>query len=41
MGLVTGQTLWKPVLGVLASWFITLPCAALLAAIASRVMAHF
>jgi inorganic phosphate transporter, PiT family len=41
MGLVTGQTLWKPVLGVLASWFITLPCAALLAAIAIRVLAHF
>ncbi len=31
MGIVTGQTKWKPVLGVLASWVITLPCAALLA----------
>ena len=41
MGLVTGQTHWKPVLGVLASWFITLPCAALLAATAVRVLAHF
>jgi PiT family inorganic phosphate transporter len=30
MGIVTGQTKWKPVLGVLASWIITLPCAALL-----------
>lgn len=32
MGIVTGQTQWKPVLGVLASWVITLPCAALLSA---------
>jgi PiT family inorganic phosphate transporter len=40
MGLVTGQTQWKPVLGVLASWLITLPCAALLAAIAIRVLVH-
>jgi PiT family inorganic phosphate transporter len=30
MGIVTGQTKWKPVFGVLASWVITLPCAALL-----------
>ncbi|MBI4327818.1 MAG: inorganic phosphate transporter [Chloroflexi bacterium] len=30
MGIVTGQTKWKPVFGVLASWIITLPCAALL-----------
>ena len=34
MGIVTGQTKWKPVLGVLASWVVTLPCAALLAALA-------
>jgi PiT family inorganic phosphate transporter len=34
MSIVTGQTKWKPVLGVLASWVITLPCAALLAALA-------
>lgn len=27
MGIVTGQTKWKPVLGVLASWVVTLPCA--------------
>jgi PiT family inorganic phosphate transporter len=39
MGLVTGQARWKPVLGVLASWIITLPCAALLAAIAIRFLA--
>ena len=31
MGIVTGQAKWKPVLGVLASWVITLPCAALFA----------
>ena len=34
MGIVTGQTKWKPVLGVLASWVVTLPCAVLLAALA-------
>jgi PiT family inorganic phosphate transporter len=34
MSVVTGQTQWKPVLGVLASWVITLPCAGLLAALA-------
>jgi PiT family inorganic phosphate transporter len=38
MGLVTGQTKWKPVLGVLASWLITLPCAAVLAAVAIRIL---
>jgi PiT family inorganic phosphate transporter len=31
MGVVTGQAKWKPMFGVLASWFITLPCAAALA----------
>lgn len=35
LGIVTGQTKWKPVLGGLASWVITLPCAAVLSAIAS------
>ena len=30
VGIVTGQTKWKPVFGVLTSWIITLPCAALL-----------
>lgn len=34
MGIVTGQAKWTPVLGVLASWVVTLPCAALLAAVA-------
>lgn len=33
MGVVTGQARWKPVLAVLASWVITLPCAAALAAL--------
>ena len=32
IGITTRQVQWKPVLGVLASWFVTLPCAALLAA---------
>jgi PiT family inorganic phosphate transporter len=40
VGMVTGQTQWKPVSGVLASWIITLPCAALLAAIAIRLLAR-
>ena len=34
MGIATRQTKWKPVLGVLASWVVTLPCAAALAALA-------
>jgi inorganic phosphate transporter, PiT family len=32
MSIVTRQTKWAPVLGVLASWLVTLPCAALIAA---------
>ena len=32
IGITTRQAKWKPVLGVLASWVVTLPCAALLAA---------
>lgn len=36
MGVVTRQTKWRPVFGVLASWVITLPCAALLGAVAFR-----
>lgn len=32
IGIATRQVQWKPVLGVLASWVVTLPCAALLAA---------
>lgn len=34
MGIVTRQALWGPVLAILLSWIITLPCAALIAAIA-------
>jgi inorganic phosphate transporter, PiT family len=34
MGIVTRQAKWKPVLSVLASWVITLPCAAILAGLA-------
>lgn len=41
MGIVTGQTKWKPVLGVLASWVITLPCAALLSAMVVRLVQLF
>lgn len=32
MGAVTGQTKWRPVIGVMASWVVTLPCAAVLGA---------
>jgi PiT family inorganic phosphate transporter len=38
MGLVTGQVKWKPVAGVLASWIITLPCAALIAGAAYFIL---
>ena len=34
IGVVTKQTKWKPVLGILLSWVVTLPCAATLAAVA-------
>lgn len=34
MGIVTRQAKWKPVIGILASWIVTLPCAAVIAAIA-------
>jgi PiT family inorganic phosphate transporter len=34
VGIVTRQVQWKPVLGVLASWVVTLPCAAILASLA-------
>lgn len=33
IGVTTRQVHWPPVLGVLASWVVTLPCAALLAAL--------
>jgi len=38
MGLATRQVKWKPVLGVLASWIVTLPCAALLAGLAYALL---
>ena len=34
IGIATRQAKWKPVLGVLLAWIITLPCAAVLAAFA-------
>lgn len=41
LGIVTGQTKWKPVLGVLASWVVTLPSAAFLSGVAYRVVQKF
>ncbi|HWV99941.1 MAG TPA: inorganic phosphate transporter [Candidatus Acidoferrum sp.] len=41
MGVVTGQTKWRPVLGVVASWVVTLPCAALAAAAAYGLVRVF
>ena len=38
LGLVTRQVKWKPVIGVLLSWVVTLPCAAALAALAFYVL---
>lgn len=40
MGIVTGHVKWKPVLGVFASWIVTLPCAALLAGITYLALPH-
>ncbi|HZI31156.1 MAG TPA: inorganic phosphate transporter, partial [Candidatus Binatia bacterium] len=40
MGIVTRQAKWKPVLGVLASWVITLPCGALLAGATYLLLQH-
>jgi PiT family inorganic phosphate transporter len=33
IGIVTNQTRWKPVLGIILSWLVTLPCAAILGAL--------
>jgi PiT family inorganic phosphate transporter len=41
MGIVTRQAKWQPVLGVLASWVITLPCAALFSGLAYLAMRHW
>ena len=38
IGITTRQAKWKPVIGVLLSWVITLPCAAVLAAVAYFVV---
>ena len=38
IGITTRQAKWKPVIGVLLSWVITLPCAAALAALAYLVL---
>src|ERR1051326_2518665 len=38
IGITTRQAKWKPVMGVLLSWIITLPCAAALAALAYLVL---
>jgi len=38
IGITTHQAKWKPVIGVLLSWVITLPCAAALAALAYLVL---
>lgn len=40
MGTVTGQAKWTTVIPVLASWVITLPCAALFAGIAFLALHH-
>jgi inorganic phosphate transporter, PiT family len=41
MGIVTRQAKWQPVLGVLASWVITLPGAALCSALAYLALRHW
>jgi PiT family inorganic phosphate transporter len=38
IGIITRQAKWKPVAGILVSWVVTLPCAALLAAGAYSVL---
>ena len=38
IGITTRQTKWKPVVGVLLSWVVTLPCAAAIAALAYVVL---
>ncbi|HTI71953.1 MAG TPA: inorganic phosphate transporter, partial [Candidatus Limnocylindria bacterium] len=40
IGMATRQVKWKPVLGVLLSWVVTLPCAAILAAAAYFLLRH-
>ena len=38
LGIVTRQVKWKPVVGVLLSWVVTLPCAAALSALAFTIL---
>lgn len=38
IGVTTRQAKWRPVLGILLSWVVTLPCAALLAALAYALL---
>ncbi len=39
IGVTAGRAKWKPVLGVLASWVVTLPCAATMAGLAYAIAA--
>jgi hypothetical protein len=41
LGIVTGQIKWKPMMGVLASWVITVPYVASLAGLAYWLVKHF
>ena len=41
IGVTTGQARWKTVVPILLSWVITLPCAALLAALAFKIGRRF
>ena len=38
VGIITRQAKWKPVTGVLLSWIVTLPCAAVLSGLAYLVL---
>jgi inorganic phosphate transporter, PiT family len=38
IGITTRQAKWKPVMGVLMSWVVTLPCAAVLGALAYLIL---
>lgn len=41
MGIVTRQAKWSPFLGVVASWVVTLPCAAMISALAYLIVRLF
>jgi PiT family inorganic phosphate transporter len=38
IGIATGQAKWKPVVGIVLSWIVTLPCAAALSAVAYMLL---